>query len=163
MVTLSNKSMLVVEHEAIAETIGEQLFRSKTEDYYMGCLGSEVISQAPIGNMSFVDENPEENLTNAVYMDCEVSFTNGKSFSAQRMKFNTGACMTGVPNSVNSEFTLQRGLDEFYIGSKHLQECCDPRGSPLASSNAVLDLWAMMMMCTRISSAQWIPRSLRRC
>ena len=63
LVTSSNKSMLVVQHEAVAEAVGEQLFRSKTEDYYIGCLGSEVISQASMGNMTLADQNTEENWT----------------------------------------------------------------------------------------------------
>jgi len=57
LVTSSNKSMVVVEHEAAAEEAGERMFRSKTEDYYMNCIGSEVISQAVMGNMSLVDHN----------------------------------------------------------------------------------------------------------
>jgi len=57
LVTSSNKSMVVVEHEAAAEEAGERMFRSNTEDYYMNCIGSQVISQAVMGNMSLVDHN----------------------------------------------------------------------------------------------------------
>jgi hypothetical protein len=90
------------------------MFRSKTEDYYIGCIGSEVISQALMGNMSLADQD-QEDWTSAVYVDAEGSFNNGASFWPQRMKYDTGACMTGVPKSVTAEYNLQRGPDEFYI------------------------------------------------
>eukprot|EP01032_Pedospumella_encystans_P025596 gene25596-28921_t len=60
LVTSSNKSICLVEHEAVAEAIGEQMFRSKTEDYYIGCIGSEVISQALMGNVSLADQDQED-------------------------------------------------------------------------------------------------------
>ena len=115
LVTSSNKSLFVVEHEAVAEAVGEQMFRSKTEDYYIGCIGSEVISQALMGNMSLGDQD-QEDWTSAVYVDGECSFNNGTSFWPQRMKYDTGARMMGVPKNVTLEHTLQRGPDEFYIG-----------------------------------------------
>jgi len=50
LVTSSNSgSIAVVEHEAVAEAIGEQHFQSKTEDYFIGCIGSEVLFQALMG------------------------------------------------------------------------------------------------------------------
>lgn len=44
---------------------GEQMFRSKTEDYYIGCIGSEVISQALMENMFLADEDQEESIANS--------------------------------------------------------------------------------------------------
>lgn len=115
LVISSNKSLVLVEHEATAKAIARSMFRSKTEDYFMGCLGSEVMSQAFMGSMCLTDED-QENWAKAVYVDGEYSFNHGSTFLTQRMKFGTGACMMGVPKSVTSQYTLDRDEDEFYIG-----------------------------------------------
>lgn len=104
----------------MARSFAAKHFYSKNEDYFVQCIGSEVLRFVDMGMGGFtavkLSEIPHE-VGEPVCVDAEYSFDQGATFQPARMKFASSAPMMGAPIEIISEFkTLVRGSNEILQG-----------------------------------------------
>ncbi|KAJ1423722.1 hypothetical protein B484DRAFT_432561 [Ochromonadaceae sp. CCMP2298] len=116
----SNGSMFVGLHEDVVRAKAERCFHARTEDYYMDCLGSEVLMLAVMDDSNLASSLDEEgDAEKALMFDGEFSADGGKTFQTYQFKHDTGAALMGVPNEVLSQYTLLRGIDRWAVGANN--------------------------------------------
>ena len=116
MATSSNNDIFIGNSEKFVRDLAEKLFRDIGIDYYLECIGCEVLGEVHMdGDITTMDNNGTEDKC-ALYVDGEFSADQGRSFHKYRFKHDTGAVMMGAPANVLSQHTLRRGRDEIYVG-----------------------------------------------
>lgn len=112
----SNNSVFLDDYENVVRHIAEKAFRSVEEDYFMTCIGSEVLEMVDMGmgDLRFVgaDEPREGERDDELYVCAAYSFSDLNNFIPTRMQLSTEASLMGVPTELLSDQTLQRGRDE---------------------------------------------------
>lgn len=114
----SNGSFAVCKSQEEARKLAESYFRSPSKDYFLQCIGCEVIMEVEMdgGNTNRVDANGVEN-EDALYLDGQFSPDGGKTFTTYRLKHSSGSALMGAPGVVLSQYSLRRGDDMIYLGS----------------------------------------------
>ena len=96
----SNNNMFVGNCESVVRNAAENYFRSNNVDYFMECLGYEVLGEVNMGGDTMA------------CVDGEFSADQGKHFHRYRFQHCTGSALMGTPVSVLSQHTLRCGRDE---------------------------------------------------